>query len=125
VSLDLGCQMIICFLTKNPNLGKFWRAFEWSMLVYCMTIWNISWPFGIIYGRLVYIVCGHLLYFSKFGVFGLRKIWQPCIRHETLLTPDQVTFCRRHFPFCWPAGFFSIRFVEKRSARLDSLSTID
>jgi hypothetical protein len=22
-----GCQMV-CFLTKNPNLGKIWRAFE-------------------------------------------------------------------------------------------------
>jgi hypothetical protein len=28
-----------------------------------MTIWNILWTFGIIYGRLVYVVCGHLLYF--------------------------------------------------------------
>jgi hypothetical protein len=26
------------------------------MLVYFMTIWNILWPFGIIYGRLVYFV---------------------------------------------------------------------
>jgi hypothetical protein len=23
-----GCQMV-CFQTKNPNLGKFLRAFEW------------------------------------------------------------------------------------------------
>jgi hypothetical protein len=27
------CQMAY-FLTKNPNLGKFWRAWEWKMLVY-------------------------------------------------------------------------------------------
>jgi hypothetical protein len=39
-----------------------------------MTIWNILWPFGKIYGRLV---CGHLLYFSQFGMLGPRKIWQP------------------------------------------------
>jgi hypothetical protein len=26
------------------------------MLVYVMTIWNILWPFGIIYGRLVWSV---------------------------------------------------------------------
>jgi hypothetical protein len=38
-------------------------------LVYFMTIWNILWPFGI--------VCGHLLYFSQFEMFGPRKIWQP------------------------------------------------
>jgi hypothetical protein len=40
------------FKPKFPNLGKFWRAFEWQMLVYFITIWNILWPFGLIYGRL-------------------------------------------------------------------------
>jgi hypothetical protein len=25
----------------------------------------------------LYIVCGHLVYFSRFGMFGPRKIWQP------------------------------------------------
>jgi hypothetical protein len=34
-----------CFQTKNPNLSKFWRALEWTMLVYFMVIWNILWPF--------------------------------------------------------------------------------
>jgi hypothetical protein len=29
----------------------------------------ILWPFGI--------VCGNLVYFSRFGMFGQRKIWQP------------------------------------------------
>jgi hypothetical protein len=24
---DQGCQMV-CFQTKNPNLGKFWRALD-------------------------------------------------------------------------------------------------
>jgi hypothetical protein len=47
-----GCQMVY-FQTKNPNLGKFWMALEWKMLVYFMTICNILRPFGIIYGRLV------------------------------------------------------------------------
>jgi hypothetical protein len=44
---------MVCFQTKSLNLGKFWRAFEWQILV---TIWNILWPFCIIYGRLVYAV---------------------------------------------------------------------
>jgi hypothetical protein len=44
---------MVWFQTKNPNLGKFWRAFEWEMSAYFMTIWYILWPFGIIYGRLV------------------------------------------------------------------------
>jgi hypothetical protein len=29
------------FKPKNPNLGKFWRALEWNMFVYFMTICNI------------------------------------------------------------------------------------
>jgi hypothetical protein len=35
-----GCQMV-CFQTKNPNLGKLWRTLEWKMLVYFMVTWNI------------------------------------------------------------------------------------
>jgi hypothetical protein len=50
-----GCQMVY-FQTKNPNLGKFWRALEWKMLVYFMTIWNILRQFGITYGRFVKVV---------------------------------------------------------------------
>jgi hypothetical protein len=43
---------MVCFQTKNPNLGKFWRALEWKMQVYFVVIWNILrafgnlWPFG-------------------------------------------------------------------------------
>jgi hypothetical protein len=25
---------MVYFQTKNPNLGKFWRALEWKLLVY-------------------------------------------------------------------------------------------
>jgi hypothetical protein len=38
-------------------------------LEYFTAIWNNLWPFGIVFG--------HLFYFSHFGMFGLRKIWQP------------------------------------------------
>jgi hypothetical protein len=41
------------FSNQNRNLGKFWRALEYKMLVYIMTIWNILWPYGIICGRLL------------------------------------------------------------------------
>jgi hypothetical protein len=34
---DEGCQMAY-FQTKNPNVGKFWRALKWKMLVYFMAI---------------------------------------------------------------------------------------
>jgi hypothetical protein len=33
------------------------------------SIWYNLWPFGI--------VCGNLVYFFSFGLFGPRKIWQP------------------------------------------------
>jgi hypothetical protein len=50
-----GCRMAF-FQTKNPTLGKFWRALQWKMLVYFMDIWSILRPFDILYGRLVYFV---------------------------------------------------------------------
>jgi hypothetical protein len=48
-----GCHMVY-FQTKNPNLGKFWRALKSNILVYVMSICNIYLRlFCIIYGRLV------------------------------------------------------------------------
>jgi hypothetical protein len=47
-----GCQMVY-FQANISNLGKFWKALEWKMVVYVMPIWNISRPFGIFYGALV------------------------------------------------------------------------
>jgi hypothetical protein len=51
------------FLTKNTNLGKFWRALEWKMfgifyghLEYLMAIWYILWTFGIFNDHLVYFM---------------------------------------------------------------------
>jgi hypothetical protein len=55
--------------TKNPDVGKVWRVLQWKMLVYVLHIW----PFGLLYGNLVY--------FSRFGMlYVARKIWQPCLR---------------------------------------------
>jgi hypothetical protein len=69
-----GCQMAN-FQTKNPNLGKFCRVLQWTMLVYFMAIWSIVdtafwynlWPFGIFYGYLI---------FFPFWYVEKRKIWQ-------------------------------------------------
>jgi hypothetical protein len=69
---DQGCQMVY-FQTKNSNLDVFRRALECKMLVYFIqfytAIWYNLWHFGI--------VCGHLVYFCPFGMFGPGKIWQP------------------------------------------------
>jgi hypothetical protein len=55
-----GCQMV-CFQTKNPNLGKFWRALDWKMFY-------ILWPFGIFYGDLGYFMTIWYILYS-FGTF--------------------------------------------------------
>jgi hypothetical protein len=58
------------------------------MLLCFMTIWNILRPTGIIFTANWYnlwpfgIVCGHLVYFLRFGMFGPRKIWQPCLKDD-------------------------------------------
>jgi hypothetical protein len=47
-----GCQMV-CFQTKNPNLGKFWWVLQWKMMVYSMDTWSILRSSVIFYGHLV------------------------------------------------------------------------
>jgi hypothetical protein len=66
---------MVYFQIKNTNLGKFWRALEWKMLVYFMFIWNIwyiLWPFGNV------VVIWYI--FPRFGIFCVEKIWQPRLR---------------------------------------------
>jgi hypothetical protein len=46
------------------NVGIFYDHLE-----YFTAIWYNLWLFGI--------VCGHLVYFLRFGKFGPRTIWQP------------------------------------------------
>jgi hypothetical protein len=54
---------------KNPNLGKFWKDLLWNMLVYFMVIGSNLRPFGIF--------CGHLVYFSRFGMLYKEKSSNP------------------------------------------------
>jgi hypothetical protein len=61
--MEQGCQMV-CFQTKNPNLGKFWRVLQWKILVYFKTVWSILLSFEIFYGHLVYF-----MYVWSFGIF--------------------------------------------------------
>jgi hypothetical protein len=67
---------MVYFQTKSPNLGKFWRALEWEMLVYFMTIWNILWTFGMLHDHMVrFVFVGYIFFLSWYHV--PRKIWQP------------------------------------------------
>jgi hypothetical protein len=47
---------MVCFPTKNPNLGKFLRALDKKMLIYFMAIWNILRTFGKFYDHLVHFL---------------------------------------------------------------------
>jgi hypothetical protein len=70
---------MVCFQTKNPNLGQFCRALDWETLIYFMAIWKILWRVGIFCDHLVHFV--FILYlFSRFGYNVPIKIWQPCTR---------------------------------------------
>jgi hypothetical protein len=67
---------MVCFQTKNPNLGKFFRALDWKMLIYFIAIWNILWRFGIIYDLFVHFVS--ILYiFSRVGIMFQEKSGNP------------------------------------------------
>jgi hypothetical protein len=70
-----GCQMV-CFKTKNPNLGKFWRVLLWKILVYFMTIWSILLPLKIFYGHLVYFVVIWYI-FPRFVILDQEKSGNP------------------------------------------------
>jgi hypothetical protein len=67
-SRNQGCQMV-CFQTKNPNLGKFWRALQWNILVCFTVIWHILWPFGNV------VVIWYI--FPRFGTVRQEKSGNP------------------------------------------------
>jgi hypothetical protein len=72
-----GCQMVY-FQTKNHNLGHFWRASDWKMLIYIMmTIWSILRTFGIFYDHLVHFVFIWYILCS-FGTFF--PLWVSCTK---------------------------------------------
>jgi hypothetical protein len=73
--MEQGYQMV-CFKTKTANLGIIWRALEWKMLIYFSDIWFNLRPFDIMFLHFG-VVFGPLVYFSRFGIFGPRKLWQP------------------------------------------------
>jgi hypothetical protein len=63
-----SCQKIPIWVNFGGSLnGKCWYIYD--HLEYFTAIWYILLPCGII--------CVHLVYYSRFGMFGPRKIWQP------------------------------------------------
>jgi hypothetical protein len=81
---------MVYFQTQNPNLGKFWEAWEWKRLV-------ISWPMGIFRA----IFNGNLVPFGLFGTFSpdlvycVKKNLATLLRSETCLVKfDQLARLR-------------------------------
>jgi hypothetical protein len=74
---DQGCQ-VVYFQTKNPYLGKFWRALYLKMLIHFIALWNISRTFGIFYYRVfiwnIFSSLG-LMYQDKSGNPGSTATW--------------------------------------------------
>jgi hypothetical protein len=78
--MEQGCQMV-CFQTKNPDLGKFWRVLLWKIFVYCMTIWSILRPLEILFDHLVYFVVIWYI-FLHFGILDQEKSGNPDMEME-------------------------------------------
>jgi hypothetical protein len=71
---------MVCFQTKNINLGKFSRALDWEILIYFMAIWNILWTLGIFYDHLVnFVFIWYII--SGLGIMHQEKSGNPCRQH--------------------------------------------
>jgi hypothetical protein len=79
---------MVCFQTKNPNLGKFRRDLDWKDLIYFMAIWNILRIFGIFYAHLVqFVFIWYIL--SGFGIMHQEKSGNPA--HDSCLAERKHT----------------------------------
>jgi hypothetical protein len=67
---------MVCFQTKNPNLGKFCGVSLWKISLYFLTIWSILWLLEIFYGHLVYFVVIWYI-FPRFGILEQEKSGNP------------------------------------------------
>jgi hypothetical protein len=67
---------MVYFQTQNPDLGKFWRALDWKILIFFMAIWSILQLFDM-FCAFVSTLHGFLVYFFPFWYAVPRKILQP------------------------------------------------
>jgi hypothetical protein len=67
---------MVCFQTENPNLGKFFRASDWKMLIYFMAIWNTLRIFGTFCDHSVLVVLIWYI-FPYFGIMHQEKSGNP------------------------------------------------
>jgi hypothetical protein len=96
-----GCQMVYC-QTKIPDLGTFWRALEWKMLLYFMIMWNILWPY-VWYNLWQFgIICCHLVYFFPFWYVWTKENLATLVRRRALISQ---TIFSQIYCFSWSERF--------------------
>jgi hypothetical protein len=112
-----GCQMV-CFQTKSPNLGKFWRVLDWKMLVYFMDAWSILRSFVTFNGHLVYIIRG------KFGILCREKSGNPACTNRSALFLRNANFW--HLTLLFARHFFGrkkgFRLVQRNGPKYGTMT---
>jgi hypothetical protein len=69
---------MVYFQTENPNLGKFWRALDWKMLINFTDNCTTLQTFGIFYDHLVIFVFVWYI-FSGVGIMNQEKSGNPAL----------------------------------------------
>jgi hypothetical protein len=68
------------FKPKIPIWEKIFRALDWKMLVYVMSIWNILRIFGVLFMTIWYTLCSLGAFFTGFGIMQQEKSGNPAIQ---------------------------------------------
>jgi hypothetical protein len=76
-----GCQMV-CFQTKNPNLGKFWRALHTLKIGYI----GILCPFGQFYADLGYFMT---IWYILYSFCTFFPVLVSCTKKNLATLPDR------------------------------------
>jgi hypothetical protein len=76
-----GCQMV-SFQTKNPNVGKFWRALDWKLLIYFMAVRNILQTFDTFYYQLVHFAL----------IWYIFLVWVSCTKKNLSMLLVYIPF---------------------------------
>jgi hypothetical protein len=87
---------MVCFQTKNNNLGKFWRVLKWKILVYFITIWSILLLLEY------FVVIWYI--FRRFGVFYREKSGNPGSIYpsgDDTSGPNRRASRGRELKVCW------------------------
>jgi hypothetical protein len=82
---------MVCFQTKNPNLIKFWRVLQWTVMVYFIDTWSILGSFVLVYGQWVqFVVIWYI--FSRFGILCQEKSLVKLHKHTTVAAENSSMY---------------------------------